>query len=72
MPTAAARHCLGVEMAAKTTVEGVLRQWQREAESRERLARAPQHSEVERRLLRAQANVYRACHRDLRGVPGGR
>lgn len=41
-------------------------QWLREAYDRERMAERPDYSDHERRVLRAQANVYRVCATALR------
>jgi hypothetical protein len=48
--------------------EVVADKWEREAGDRERLAEKPDYTTIEKRLLRAQANVYRACVKELRGL----
>jgi len=54
-------------------LDAVIAQWEREASDRMRGAdrKDADYSAIERRLLRAQANVYYACARQLREVRHG-
>jgi hypothetical protein len=55
-------------MAARqaTTVSDLVERWSGQASEKERMARAGDATEIEKRLLRAHARVYRACADDLR------
>ena len=46
--------------------EALAARWLREASDRSNMAARPDYTAHERRVLRAQANVYRACANELR------